>query len=140
MDKNQEQFNLLDITQLWQRKPTGPSYRKRSYRKCYEGRKSYWLISKLFQLLSTIYVQLGVLENKGRCVRIQSCNLYPPPPPPTPHLHVTCSQKYFYCALKILENVKHYFNQYFLTTEYRANFLRIYSLGWLSGLAVTGPH
>ena len=27
-----------------------------------------------------------------------------------------------------------------ITTEYRADFLGIYSLGWLSGLAVTGPH
>lgn len=45
------------------------------------------------------------------------------------HLHVTCSQKYLYCALKMHENVKHYFNRYFKTIEYRADFPGIYSLG-----------
>ena len=82
-------------------------------------------------------MQLGVLKNKGRRVRIQTCNLCPHP---WWILHVACSEKYLYCALKMHETVKYYFNRYFITTEYRADFLGMYSLGWLSGLAVTGPH
>ena len=74
-------------------------------------------------------MKLGVLENKGRRVRIRSCSLYPHSSSCYMHVHKNIFIALWRCTK--LSNI---------TAEYRADFLGIYSLGWLSGLAVTGPH